>query len=534
VAVAVVVGAGAVLADDAGDVDAGFLETLRAAGVEPNERAICSWLKDLRPKADHQRLAREYVKQLGAEDWKKREQATRSLLSLPAIPAGLLEEATKSDDPEVAGRAREVLQRRGEGVSPILRAAFKVIAARGYRSCLQPALDALPLCSRQHVLQSGADALEALAQPGDIKAIQKAMGSANADVRVALIEPLAALVGEKGSSQLAPWMNKGEPKVRLAAAVAMLNLKNPAGLKGLVDLLDAKQPMVRSQAAGTLRSVTGKYFGYGATGDRQARKTAAAKWARWVREKGASAKLHLPARVGWGCRGDLGGNYLVAYGYKNKVEEVDPRGHVVWSCEVKGAWSAEKLPDGNVLIAAYSENKVVLADKEGKRVWEYGTNCLNVELLPNGNFLVADYGNSRVLEISRDKEVVWSHKTNGSCADAERLANGNTLVAAGNSVREITPEGKVVWDNDLGTQVYSVQHLPGGNVLVSLLSRNVVQEVSREGKVVWKHAVSSPSDAFRLPGGNTLITGNAQAYELTPEGKKLWIRDGLSYGSLRK
>ncbi|MFP4139244.1 MAG: PQQ-binding-like beta-propeller repeat protein [Phycisphaerae bacterium] len=519
---------------DANDVDEAVLRRLSEAGIEPTEKGIRSWLVDLEPSADHEKRAREALKLLGSNDWRKREQATATLLSLPAVPNEQLEQATQGDDPEVAARAKEVLRRRGEGISPILRASFRVIGARGYHNCLEPMLNVLPLCRRAHVRRSAGEALKAIVKSGDFEAIRRAFDASGPEIRMVLIEPLAVSLGPDRSEKLTQWMNRGKPEIRIRAAVAMLNLQNRAGLKGLVDLLDANDPKVRSQSVSALRAVTGQYFGLNPTESAKGRQAGIKKWSQWVDRKGSSAKLRMPARLVQGCRGDMGGNYLVACGYKNKVEEVDPHGKVVWSHEVKGAWSAEKLPDGDVLVAAYSENKVIVVNAKGLRVWEYDVNCLNAELLPNGNYLVANYRDKRVIEVTREKTIAWSYTTPGTCADAERLPSGNTLVAAGNSVEEVTREGKVVWEHDFGTQVYGVQHLANGNVLVALLSRNRIEEMNRDKKVVWSHNANSAVDAFRLPSGNTLITENSVAYEITPEGKKLWSRDGLSYGTLRK
>ncbi len=515
-------------------MDDAVLGLLKEAGIEPTEKGIRSWLVDLNPSADHEKRARDALKMLGDKDWRKREQATSTLLSLPAVPTDQLEEASRSDDPEVAARAKEILRRRGEGISPILRASFRVIAARGYHECLEPVLSVLPLCRKAHVRRSAAEALRAIATPGDFETIRRVFDAAATETRIILIEPLAVTLGPDRSEKLTQWMNRGKPEIRIRAAVAMLNLKNRSGLKALVDLLDANDPQVRSQSLSTLRAVTGQYFALNPTESAGDRRAGIKKWSQWVDAKGSSAELRLPARLVQGCRGNLGGNYLLAYGYKQKVEEIDPRGKVVWSHQAQGAWSAEKLPNGDVLIAAYSENKLIVVNAKSERVWEYGINCLNAELLPNGNFLVANYSGNRVIEVTREKEIAWSYKTPGSCTDAERLPSGNTLVAAGSSVTEVTPEGKTVWEHSFGTQVYSVQHLPNGNVLVALLSRSRIEEVDRDKKVVWTHKVNSPADAFRLPGGNTLVTGNNVAYEITPEGKKLWSRDGLSYGTLRK
>ena len=60
-----------------------------------------------------------------------------------------------------------------------------------------------------------------------------------------------------------------------------------------------------------------------------------------------------------------------------------------------------------------------------------------------------------------------------------------------------------------------------------------VIEVTRDKKVVWQYDFSA-CDCFRLPNGNTLITGHIQFLEVTPDKKVLWTKSGYGYGSARR
>jgi hypothetical protein len=100
-------------------------------------------------------------------------------------------------------------------------------------------------------------------------------------------------------------------------------------------------------------------------------------------------------------------------------------------------------------------------------------------------------------------------------------------------VKEISPEKKVVWEYSGVNQAYGCQPLPNGNVLIASL-RGEVQEVNREKQVVWEHKEQNAADVFRLPNGNTLITGSQRFVEVTPDKKVVWEKAGCQYGSARR
>ena len=75
--------------------------------------------------------------------------------------------------------------------------------------------------------------------------------------------------------------------------------------------------------------------------------------------------------------------------------------------------------------------------------------------------------------------------------------------------------------------------MANGNVLIASL-RGDVQEVTRDKKVIWEHKERNAADVFRLPNGNTLITGSQRFVEISPDKKVVWEHAGCQYGTARR
>ncbi len=212
----------------------------------------------------------------------------------------------------------------------------------------------------------------------------------NPEVRIAAILGLGKALGKNSVTDLHPLLDDSQDRIKLAAARAVADFGDRKCLSPLLRLLSSEEINVRSSAAGALRGLSGKHFGFAAYDTPKKHSAAATKWKTWIANEGQTAKLSFPLKL-FGAHSHLGGNTLLAFGYANKVVEYDPSGKEVWSYNknLGGAWSAEKMANGNVLIAAHSQSRVVEVDPQGNVVWEYSAQGLNAKPLANGNVLIA-------------------------------------------------------------------------------------------------------------------------------------------------
>jgi hypothetical protein len=90
-------------------------------------------------------------------------------------------------------------------------------------------------------------------------------------------------------------------------------------------------------------------------------------------------------------------------------------------------------------------------------------------------------------------------------------------------VWECGPDAKPRWElRDVGGPI-DAQLLPGNRVLVAEYYKQRVTERDLHGKVLWEHACQGgPVACQRLPNGNTLIATNAEIFEVTPLGKRIF------------
>ena len=485
-----------------------YAKTLADKGIEPEAEGISAYLVQLHPTPELRTNSLALIKQLGDGSFVEREEAMQRLLILPVLDTEALAAATNDGDPEVRWRARKILQVGRPETERMLYAAFKTIEEKKLSGTLESLIAAIPLCEKPTLRQQAQIALVAASRREDAPLLTKAIASENVYVRAGAAAALGEALGKDSDATLLPLATDENASVRLAVARAMANYGERRSLNLLIDLMEADDVEVRTHASSALSSLTKKFLGYAAYDKPEKRTESVTKWREWLAADGKTAELHFPLKpFGYGVS-FLNGNTLLACGNRNEVIELDPEGKEVWKYSIPGAWSAEKMANGNVLIASNSQSKVVEVDRDGKIVWEYGTpNPLNAKALPNGNILIAGFTRRKALEIDREKRIVWQYDAGAYVSDVHRLENGNTLMSCMNGpIREITPDGKMVWEYSGAPQAYGCQPLASGNVLIAGLQGEVT-EVNRAKEVVWKHNEQNPCDVFRLPNGNTLITG---------------------------
>lgn len=513
-----------------------YKSTLVERGIEPTKEGLSEYLKGLHPSDKTRATAAKLIAEMGNPDsFQSRESAMNKLLVMPTLPTEMLTEASQGKDPEIRWRALHILKIGRPESERVLFAAFQYVKETKLTGLASEVIQAIPLTDKRHIEFAARYALAEIAEPDDAQLLRTGLKSKNASVRVAAAGALGQALGMEAVADLKPLLNDDNTDVAIAAARSLANCGSRDAFDPLLAMLDSDDLNTRAAAVSILRQWTRQNFKYAGYANAADRKEAVAAWNTWAKENGKTAKLYFPLSTHSGATGDLAGHTLLAYGYQNKVAEVDSSGKEVWSfSDCQGAWSAEKLINGNVLIACNSQNRVIEVDKSGKIVWNYSCqNPLCAKPLSNGNFLIAEHNGGRALEVDREKNIVWEHKSRGNCSEAHRLDNGNTLIAAySGAIIEVTPKGETVWEYPINSS-YGARPLPNGNVLICDFNKGVI-EVNRDKKIVWEMPESNAVDAFRLPNGNTLITGNSRFVEVTPDKKIVWQQTGCSYGSARR
>jgi hypothetical protein len=157
----------------------------------------------------------------------------------------------------------------------------------------------------------------------------------------------------------------------------------------------------------------------------------------------------LPATVGY-PNGDTplpDGNLLISELNGHRVDEVTPRGKVIWSLQVKGVVEPsdpQRLADGTFMVASYAKpGAVVRFNDQGKVLWYYhptsGVGMLDhpslAMPLPNGLVAVNDDYHHRVIIIDpATNKIVWGYGTgvSGSGPGLLSFPDGIDLMLPGN------------------------------------------------------------------------------------------------------
>lgn len=524
------------LADGPNGAIASYRRTLEEFGVEPNGAGAVGYLKQLHPTPERQQQVAAQIEKLASRSFAEREVATQQLLRMPDLPTGLLIKASQGDDPEVRWRASEVLKKSQGQSTRVIFAALKVIAAEKTADAAPTVLAAIPLCHETYLAAAAGDALRAAAQAKDVDLLRTSFANGTAAQRVAAVGALCAVTDAASRDSLYPLLDDADERVRLEVARSLADVGERRSLAALVALLSAEATNVRSEAGVTLRGLTGQELGYAAYDSAEGRAAAIKKWSDWVAGPGKDAALKFPVPRHFSARGDLGGHTLVSTGSRNQIIEFDASGKEVWSFQLGGAWSAEKLISGNVLIASYAENRVVEVETASKKiVWSHeGINAMKTKPLANGNFLISDFNGKRVVEMTREKEIIWEQPTEQECFDCDRLPNGNTIFGCPNFVREVTPDHELVREWKIDGRLNGFQALASGNILVANYGASEFVELSPDGKRVWAFKETNPCDVFRLPEGNTLISTGQRIIEIGPDDKVLRVICECQYGSARR
>ncbi len=204
------------------------------------------------------------------------------------------------------------------------------------------------------------------------------------------------------------------------------------------------------------------------------------------------------------------GNVLMSFtGETRGVREVTPGKKVVWEYTTDGeVWGCQRLDNGNTLVAECTAKRLIEVDRKGqivKTVQVKSGGNIHMGMrhgrkLANGNYLAALLDDKAVREYDSSGKMIREIKTPDVAFSAIRLDNGNTVIGYRGGVIEVDPEDRVVWhltQKDVpDVKLYwicCIQRLPNGNTVVGnwfIHKRRTDStpffEVTPDKKVVWK------------------------------------------------
>lgn len=234
---------------------------------------------------------------------------------------------------------------------------------------------------------------------------------------------------------------------------------------------------------------------------------------------------------------------------------------------------SDDLPADTFLMSDVERQRVIEFTNKGLISWQIGgeggigglelVEPQNPIRLPNGNTLFTDAGQDRVFEVSKSGQVRWQFPPADKSSDirlhrpvkAMRKLNGNTIIVdqGNHRIIEINTQQKIVWQYGITASVgitrgrlYSpsdMQCLKGGHFLITDTDNHRVIEVNQDEEIVWQFGntenklgsgygsssvqLNAPTQAFRLPNGNTLIADseNRRVIEVNPKGEMAWSFD---------
>jgi len=515
----------------AAEEESGEALLLKQHGISADVAGITTYLTNLFPTDELQREIDRLIQQLGSDDFRDREAASRKLTTIWAAQDAL-RQATRNSDAEVSHRARRILEETEQWRESVLLAALRFIQKEKPPGLVPHLLRAMPLCDKEHLRRAASEALSASATPGDAPALTLAIAAGHRETRMAAIAALQRALREKSVETLRPLLKSEDTAIRLAAAEALVDHVPRECLDVLPGILESDQPMLRLRSDRILRLLTGQRFG--AINDAatvESRAEIAMKWRRWVEGPGREAELHLPLPTGKTRLGRV----LVCVNQPGGPNGMTPKlveFNELWQMSVLRDGNAnialpfgcQGLPDGHRLYSDWRSQSIIELDENGKETWQQRvpTGPASVERLENGNTLVAIYQNQQVAEIARNGQSVWQINVGGAASDAHLLENGNVLVVLSDQgwVVEFDRTGRTLWKATGLPNPWSARRLANGNTIVACNGEGRVLELSPDKRIV-RSIGNLPNcfDADVLENGNLLIGYASGLREVNPKGE---------------
>jgi hypothetical protein len=514
----------------AGDAGAGDEQVLRENKVATDGPALLDFVRKSFVERITEKQLAALVEQLGDDSFDRREEATFRLVRLGVRAKARLVGAAAHDDPEVRVRARVCLEEIGRnGSLPLLvrAAAVRVLARRKVPGALPVLFSSLPHMDDETVCEEARQAIVALARAeGKTPAVVVAGLTDNSSVKRASAAVILCRLGAAETvGAVKKLLGDADPRVRLAAAVALVQVRHKEAVPVLLALMEEPPSRETGLVEDMLFHLAGERSPALAGPDLAARKAYRKAWEAWWAEHGGKIDLAVLQD-----RARHLGHTTVVLLDKNAVVDLDASNRQRWKIEAEMVLDIQRLPGEKVLLAEYKGNRVTERNSKGEVVWKYHiSEPLVAQRLANGHTFIAN--KEGVFEIDRKGKEVFSYtRPNGEqIMRARKLPGGDILLVAQLGVARfvrLNRFGKEIrnFAVEVSTSGGRVDLTPAGNVLIPEMNNHRVLVMDMTGKVVREISVPQPVAAASLPNGHVVVTSMSQnrAVEFDRGGKEVW------------
>jgi hypothetical protein len=505
------------------------------------------------------------IRQIGdldAEDFRKRNDASRALVMVAAPIEHLLGGARRDAGAEMSRRIQGILnvrikQRRLDALYHVA-GRLSSRSLQGWGSRLGVMSSTFEPVSHWDLLRMFEIAAAECSQQQDREVFEKSLHSDSQSER----ELAAFVIGYRflpgiEKSRVTDLVGDDE-FLELAMARGRAAKGDAEVSKVLLQLLGSENLRVRHEAGILLRGLHDKDFGFAGYDRAGSRTEAVGRWQNYLGSLADDVILE-EARIGRGARGEFMVLVATPPGKDGAVTPWTTSGRKL-SKSGLAASMASIRPDSisfndpaGLAVASgggHEAGRVAVFTNEGKEIWS--ASGIPVEggaaIMPGGRLLVAIGSEVEELDISGGRAGVW--KMPSRIVSFKRLREGRFLCAhpEAGSLAEYGSKGQLLWRVEGFDHPRWVERLESGNLLVVVdaelakedsdrrpnAGKMRVIETSPDGKVVLSSihpkGVNVISSAARLPNGNTLVGTEKGLAEYTPEGYavKVWLKNVIS------
>ena len=466
---------------------------------------------------------------LGEEDFAVREKGSADLKALGEVALPELRVAATGTDPEIARRAKELLDEFEKDHLPALpSSALRLLTLRRPAGLVEAILGYLPFTEDESAradAQLTLNNLAALQEHAD-PVLLRHLEDRSPLRRAAVAQALLHCADVHPRPAIRKLLADPEVAVRVQVGLALAAQRDKEAIPVLISALADATEHQSNEIEEYLRWLSGDH-GPGELPPNAKGNRRRDHWAAWWE---ANARLvNLPEKPLVLPAQTLGYTLLISYN-SNQICEVDAKGKTRWTMNnVGNPMDAEVLPGDRVLVSEFAANRVTERNLKGEVLWQRAVNGnpISAQRLSNGNTFIVT--RNQLLEVDRaGREVVKIDRPQMDVFSARRLNDGKIMVLSNTAqYQRLDRKGKQLSSCMIpnGLTQYANEILPSGNVLIPMTWQNQVMEYTSEGKLVNTFNVQMPSCACRLPKGNTLVGMQnvfpARVVELDAKGKQV-------------